>query len=150
MSWWINLYKSAVASVGFTIHKMVVSDWKNVEQSISARRFLTEDEVLMGKKHFQENYCDIFNFVDLYDCAGSVWSTITWTWVNTANAVILFDQCFFSPSLSVGKHLKQVFSSIRLTHNLKWVVVCYEAYRVGRNWGYCVWWSSLKIKLIEK
>ena len=32
--------------------------------------------------------CDIFNFADLYDWMGSVWSTTTRTWVNDATIVV--------------------------------------------------------------
>jgi len=32
--------------------------------------FLTEDEVLIGKRHWSKYHCEIFNFVDL--CSGVV------------------------------------------------------------------------------
>jgi len=33
--------------------------------------FLTEDEVLMGQRHWSKYQCDIFNFVDLYTGVGT-------------------------------------------------------------------------------
>jgi len=58
--------------------------------------FLTEDEVLMGWRHWSKYHCDIFNFVDLCSGMGIVWWTTTRTRICDATEVT-FSVKWFNP-----------------------------------------------------
>jgi len=66
------------------------------------------DGSLNGLKNFQENYCDSFNFVDLRSCVSKRGSTLLLTSF-FPNSVLTHEY-----SVSVTKHLKQVFSPYRV------------------------------------
>jgi len=81
----------------FTIDNKHLIKWMWVKKYVEKRllkMFLTEDEVLIGYRHWSKYQCEIFNFVDLCSGVGIVWSTTTRTWVNSATAVTLFVKCF--------------------------------------------------------
>ena len=91
---------------------------KSMEQSSCSRHCLIED-VVWQEDTDQDKHFKMFNFIYICRCAGSVWSTTIWTWVNAAIAIIFSSQCFWptkTPSC-VTKHLKQAFCSILFTHN---------------------------------
>jgi len=58
------------------------------------KMLLTEDEFLMGQRHWSKYQCENFNFVDLCSGVGIVWSTTTQTRVSDADAVTFSVNCF--------------------------------------------------------
>jgi len=80
-----------------TIDDKHLSKWMWVKKYAEKRlfkMFLTEDEVMMGEKHWPKYQCEIFNVVDLCSGVGIVWLTTTRTRVSDATAVTFSVKCF--------------------------------------------------------
>jgi len=81
----------------FTIDDKHLIKWMWVKKYIEKCMFkmlLTEDEFLMGQRHWSKYQCENFNFVDLCSGVGIVWSTTTQTRVSDADAVTFSVNCF--------------------------------------------------------
>jgi len=82
----------------FTIDDKHLAKWMWVKKNYVEKRllkmFLTEDEVLMGYRHWSKYKYEIVNFVDLCSGVGIVWSTTTRTRVSDATAVTISVKCF--------------------------------------------------------